>query len=177
MPFAKMIWGGVTGSLVMTVLMIIGRLIGFTDLDLEIIVGSMFDPQLTLSTWFLGLGLHLAAGITFSFIYYYLFQASKQNPTWYRGAGLGLFHGLLSGFMMGFLQDFHPFLIKEHPVPYGFLMDPGFFALNYGIQSAAAFILLHVVYGGIVGGFYQDWNQSNSIDQNNNVSEVIHEAA
>jgi len=34
------------------------------------------------------------------------------------------------------------------------LEPPGFFALNYGIGTPVAVLIAHLVYGAVLGGFY-----------------------
>jgi hypothetical protein len=44
---------------------------------------------------------------------------------------------------------------QRGPEPTRELEPPGFMALNYGRQTPLITILAHLVYGGILGAFYQ----------------------
>ena len=74
------------------------------------------------------------------------------------GAAIGLVHGLFVLVApMPVLPAMHPRMAAEQhgPTPTKQLEPPGFLALNYGRRTPLSVVLAHLVYGGILGAFYQ----------------------
>jgi hypothetical protein len=57
---------------------------------------------------------------------------------------------------MPLLPGLHPRMVSEYygPTPNRRLQPPGFLALNYGRQTPFVAIVAHIIYGAIIGGFY-----------------------
>ena len=58
---------------------------------------------------------------------------------------------------MPLLPGLHPRMVSEYygPTPNRRLKPPGFMALNYGRQTPVVTIAAHLMYGAIIGGFYE----------------------
>jgi hypothetical protein len=58
---------------------------------------------------------------------------------------------------MPLLPAFHPRMVSEYygPTPNRRLQPSAFLALNYGKQTPVVTIVAHVLYGAIIGGFYE----------------------
>lgn len=103
-----------------------------------------------------GLAMHFLNGWMFSLIYVLVFHALGM-ATWWLGALGGVAHAAF------FLTVGIPALPHVHPrmatAVHGpsvarQLEPPGFLALNYGKRTPIGFMLAHVAYGAILGGFY-----------------------
>ena len=71
---------------------------------------------------------------------------------------IGFVHGafvLSVGLQM--LSSFHPRMAHPYqgPTPTKQLEPPGFFALNYGKGTPFITLLAHLIYGSVLGTFYQ----------------------
>ncbi len=148
MKSKKAFSAGITGAVVMTVLMFLGRAFGLTALNLEMALGSMLTQTLGAATWILGFGMHLIAGGVFALVYAWGFENISHHSGAGTGTWYGVIHTLISGIVvLGLMPAVHP-LIPE------VLAAPGMFAINYGALTATAFIALHLIYGAVVGSMY-----------------------
>ena len=74
-----------------------------------------------------------------------------------QASAIGLLHALfVLTVVMRVLPGLHPRMASEQhgPAAARQLEPPGFLALNYGASTPIAVVLIHVVYGMILGGFY-----------------------
>jgi hypothetical protein len=140
-------WAGVTGALVMTIIMALARF-GGMDFNLEMILGTWFGLDPGVGTWLFGLVVHLAIGGVIGLIYGAGFEYWLHRSRWSTGVGLSVIHLVIAGIIIGGLPAVHP-LIPE------VLMAPGPFLVNFGLSGVVAFIALHLIYGGIVGSMYE----------------------
>jgi uncharacterized membrane protein YagU involved in acid resistance len=96
-------------------------------------------------------------GWAFAFLYAAIFEAMATATGWL-GAGIGLAHALFVLVVgMPVLPGLHPRMVSEYygPTPNRRLQPPGFMALNYGHQTPIVAIVAHLLYGAIIGQFYQ----------------------
>lgn len=151
---SALIWG-FGATLVLTTIMSASRALGWTRMDIPLLLGTMFTPNRNKAVW-LGFVIHLMNGWIFGFIYAGAFEAAAISNWWF-GMLIGLVHAsfvLSAGMLM--LPSIHPRMADNQrgPDPTRQLEPPGFLALNYGRQTPMATILAHLVYGGILGFFY-----------------------
>lgn len=150
-----LLWGFVA-TLVLTTLMSASQGLGLTRMSLPYMLGTLVTGGRDRAK-LLGFGLHLANGWAFSLLYALAFEAWGA-ASWWRGAGVGLVHAafvLTAG--MRLLPSFHPRMASEQqgPTVMRQLEPPGFLALNYGFSTPVSVVLAHVVYGAILGAFYE----------------------
>ncbi|HKD34548.1 MAG TPA: hypothetical protein VKB73_13965, partial [Gaiellaceae bacterium] len=104
----------------------------------------------------IGYVLHFVNGLLFALVYYAIFRA-VGHAGWLFGGALGVVHAAFSGgaLLTVLLPAVHPRMAtpwsdaEETPL----LEPPGFLLVNYGRRTALWTLVLHVVYGAIVGGF------------------------
>jgi uncharacterized membrane protein YagU involved in acid resistance len=104
-----------------------------------------------------GFGMHLLNGWWLALVYAAAFQ-SWRRATWWLGLGVGLLHTLFVLFVvMPLLPGLHPRMASEQrgPEPTRQLEPPGILALNYGRRTPLSMLLAHLVYGTVLGAFYQ----------------------
>jgi hypothetical protein len=153
------IWGALAGGLIGTVVMTTGlrgaQELGWTRMDLPLLLGTVFTPDRRRAS-VLGYGMHFVNGLIFALLYYAVF-AGVGRAGWLFGAALGLVHGLFAGgaLVNVLLPAIHPRMgtpwsdAEETPL----LEPPGYLLRNYGERTLLGNLIAHVAYGAIVGGF------------------------
>ena len=136
---------GVVAGAVMIGLAAIARGLGITNLDFAMLWGSLFTHGASAGTWVLGFIIHLIVSGLIALIYAAVFEAIRAS-TW----GLGLIGGAIHAVIGGLIVAAFPAIVTNA----GNIPAPGAFTANYGALSAATFIVVHLVYGIIVGGSY-----------------------
>jgi hypothetical protein len=155
MSFWGAMAGGFVGTLVLTTLLRAGSELGLTRMDLPFLLGTAFSADRTHAKA-VGYGLHFVAGQAFAAIYYAVFVAIGES-SWWLGGAFGLVHGLFAGTALvnTLLPLLHPRMGTPNTAADSspLLEPPGFLLLNYGPSTPLVTMLVHVVYGAIVGGF------------------------
>jgi hypothetical protein len=153
------IWGALAGGFVGTIVLTGGlRLaqeVGWTRMDLPLLLGTMFTAKRSRAAA-IGYGFHFFNGLVFSVLYGLVFVA-VDRAGWELGLALGLAHATFAGggLVNVLLPAVHPRMgtpwssSRDTPI----LEPPGFMLRNYGRATAVVTILLHLVYGAIVGAF------------------------
>jgi hypothetical protein len=141
---------GVIGGAVMILGVAIARAAGLTDLNLAMIWGSMITEDTTAGTWVLGVVIHLVVSGLIALIYAAIFEAIRRS-NWFLGLIGGAIHAVIGGLVFSALPGIHPLMPDT-------IAAPGAFGINYGAATAAAFVVLHLIYGLIVGGMYTPVN-------------------
>lgn len=152
---SAVLWGFVA-TLVFTTLDAAARGLNLSRMAMPYLLGTMVTPDRNRAP-VVGFLIHLANGWVFAFLYAAIFE-SWGGAGWARGAGLGVAHGLVVlVVLVPLLPGVHPRMASEEqgPEPTRALEPPGFMALNYGRRTPAIALVSHVVYGLILGGFYQ----------------------
>lgn len=147
---------GLFATGVFTLLSTGAQQLGLSRMSLPFMLGTMFTARRRLAM-ILGFGAHFLLGIVFAVLYALVFEGWQQ-ASWWLGALLGLFHGLfLLVVGMSVLPSLHPRMSGKHqgPTPTRLLEPPGLLALHYGAPTPAVALAAHLVYGVILGGFYE----------------------
>ena len=139
------LWGVIAAAL-MTLVLAILRLLGIPA-NLAMMLGTMVGLAPGAVAWTVGFIVHLAAGGVFGLLYAALFEGVLRAAGAGRGALIGLVHGVLSGLFLGLIPALHPQVPEILPAP-------GVFLLGLGWVAAVVFVLLHVIFGAIVGAAY-----------------------
>ena len=155
MDFRRAFYCGVIGGLVTSLGMFVGRSIGITELNVELLLGSMLTGNLSILSNVIGVVLYLLIAGLIACLYAVGFVYVRERASWAIGVLFSLVHLGMTGLFMDALGDLHPLLIRP-PLPLldGHLLAPGLFATNFGVLTVAGVVALHVVYGGIVGALY-----------------------
>jgi uncharacterized membrane protein YagU involved in acid resistance len=150
-----LVWG-FAATVVLTTISAAAQGLGLTRMNLPYMLGTIFTPDRDRARLY-GFAVHLGMGWVFSFIYAILFQALGAAG-WWRGAVMGLVHAIVVlVVLVGLLPGLHPRMASEQhgPESESLLEPPGFLALHYGVQTPVAIVFSHVVFGVILGSFYQ----------------------
>jgi uncharacterized membrane protein YagU involved in acid resistance len=149
------LWGFVA-TIILSTIMSASKPLGFTRMDLPFIVGTMFTANRNKASR-IGFLIHLALGWMFAFVYAATFENLKLH-SWWLGIIIGFIHGafvLIVGLPL--LNYYHPRMATpfQGPTPTRQLEPPGFIALNYGKGTPVVTMIAHLIYGLILGAFYQ----------------------
>ena len=152
-----MIWGalvgGLIGTLVLTAGLRISQEMGWTRMDLPLLLGTAFASDRPRAE-VIGFAVHFVNGLLFALVYWIVF-ITVGSAGWLLGAVLGLAHALFAGgpLVTILLPSVHPRMgspwsdAEETPL----IEAPGFMLFNYGRATVVVTLVLHVVYGAIVG--------------------------
>ena len=136
---------GLLATAILTAVMIAAQLMGWTRLDLPLVLGTLItgDPDFV----------HLAVGEGFALGYAAGF-ALLDTATWWLGAVFGLVHvGVALMILVPLLPGVHPRMASERagPASTAELEPPGLLGLNYGVQTPAVAIAAHLAFGIALG--------------------------
>jgi hypothetical protein len=143
---------GFAGTLVLTGVMVFAQLIGWTRIDIPMMLGTIVTPNVDRAR-VIGIFLHLAAGQAFALLYAAAFWRLGQSGA-LLGAAFGLVHSLAAlTLIIPFLPGIHPRMASERSGPNvdAALEPPGLFALNYGATTPLVTLVAHVLYGITLG--------------------------
>jgi hypothetical protein len=149
------IWSFVA-TLFLTAMLRIAQASGFTRIDIPLIVGTMFTPQRDRAK-VVGSAVHALNGWALGSIYVFTFHSLRRS-SWLIGGLIGFVHGLfVLVTVLPLLPGVHPRMASDFtgPQPTSGLEPPGFMALNYGRRTPVVTIVAHVIYGAIIGHFYE----------------------
>lgn len=150
-----LLWGFVA-TVFLTGIMAAMHGMGWTRMSVPYMLGSMFTPDRDRARLY-GTAFHFANGLLFALLYAAAFE-SWGRAEWWAGMAIGLVHaGFVLTAGMSFMPGMHPRMASEQrgPTPTRQMEPPGFLALNYGRQTPLTVTAAHLVYGGIIGMFYQ----------------------
>jgi hypothetical protein len=152
--FAALV-GGFVGTLVLTTGMRAATALRWTRIDLPFLLGTAFSSDRS-RAGAVGYALHFGFGLLFAGGYYVVFAATDE-ASWWLGALLGVLHALFAGTALVnlLLPLVHPrmgtSMSAAHVTP--LLEPPGFLLLNYGYGTPLVMIVVHALYGAIIGEF------------------------
>ncbi|OZV83616.1 hypothetical protein CA850_02800 [Micromonospora echinospora] len=143
---------GLVATAVLTAALIAAQLAGLTRLDLPLVLGTLVteDPD---RARVIGFVIHLCAGQGFALGYAAAF-ALLHRATWWIGALFGMLHvGIALTVLLPLLPGVHSRMASERagPASTAVLEPPGLFGLNYGLQTPAVTVVVHVMYGVVLG--------------------------
>jgi hypothetical protein len=128
--------------------MYVGKAMGM-PMDMPRMLGLMFVGPGSGAVTLIGLAAHVMMGVIFAIMYVLLFNGFGIAPSWQWGALFGAVHGVLAGLFFGMMPAIHPRMGNGEELP-----GPGLFGHNLGGAVPMAIIVLHVVFGAVVGGVY-----------------------
>jgi hypothetical protein len=147
--------GGAVGSVVLASGLRIAQEVGWTRMDLPLLLGTVFTENRSRASA-IGYLAHFANGLVFALLYAAVF-AAVGRAGWLLGLALGAVHAAFAGgaLVNVILPAVHPRMgtpwtdAEETPL----LEAPGFMLVNYGSRTAAVTFVLHLAYGALVGAF------------------------
>jgi hypothetical protein len=146
---------GLGATVLLTIVLAVSKPVGLTRMDLPFLLGTMFTANRNKAPWF-GFICHLVIGWIFALLYAATFETIGIG-TWWFGLIIGLVHAIfVLSTGLEIMSSFHPRMARPYqgPTPTKQLQPPGFFALNYGRGTPLVTIVAHLIYGTIIGTFY-----------------------
>ncbi|MGA8528971.1 MAG: hypothetical protein WB622_04600 [Acidobacteriaceae bacterium] len=150
-----LLWGFIA-TIALTTLSAGAQEAGLTRMSFPDVLGLALTPSRDKAKVY-GFLVHVCLGLIYSLIYAAIFE-SLHVASWWIGALIGLAQALfVLTVVMKLLPSVHPRMASEHygPTAKRMLEPPGVLALHYGVQTPVAVIVSHVVFGIILGAFYQ----------------------
>ncbi|MCR4337421.1 MAG: hypothetical protein NUV91_06410 [Candidatus Omnitrophica bacterium] len=149
------IWG-FAATTVLTTILSLSQGMRWTRMNIPLVLGTIFTPNRDKAKW-IGLLIHMMNGYLFSLIYVMAFHVWGE-VTWQKGSIIGFVHAMfVLSLVLPNLSALHPRMANEQygPTVVKQLEPPGFLGLNYGFSTPLSVILAHIIFGMILGGFYQ----------------------
>lgn len=148
----RLLLAGLVATILLTVVLRGGQLLGLTRMDLPLILGLWVTKDRERAK-FLGVFVHILVGWPLAAVYAGVFWL-LGGASWWLGGLAGFVHALfvLLVVLPG-LPGVHPRMASERtrPDPTRHLQPPGLAGLNYGRRTAVATVIGHVVYGIVLG--------------------------
>ncbi len=147
------IGGGLVATAVMTAMLYMGIALmpRWMTMNLLYMLGTMMTRGTT-TAYLVGAMMHGSMGVVFALAHvgvYQVFGLESGLLGW--GILFGFLHWIGFGVGLGMVGTVHPLMRT------GQLAAPGAFALNYPAATAAGALMLHLVYGALVGVLYAAW--------------------
>jgi len=143
-------------TLFLTAVMRLAQAAGITRMDIPLMLGTMMTPDRDRAK-VVGSLAHMLNGWALGSIYTFAFHSLRRSSA-LLGALIGLVHGLFVLIVaIPLLPGVHPRMASDFtgPEPTSRLEPPGFMALNYGRRTPIVTLLAHMLYGAILGHFYE----------------------
>ncbi len=131
----------------MSLIMLMARTVMGMEVKLELLLGTMIGLAPDNTAWIVGFVMHLMISGLIALAYAWAFENVLHRAGAGAGALLALVHIVIAGMFMGMMPMMHPLVPEMMP-------GPGFFLLNLGVMGLVAFVLLHLIFGAIVGAMY-----------------------
>lgn len=147
MKTGKAFLSGVVGGAVMSAIMFMARTVVGMEVKLELLLGTMIGLEPGTTAWLVGFVMHLMISGGIALAYAWVFENVLHRASWQTGLLVSLAHIVVAGVFMGMMPMVHPLVPEVMP-------GPGFFMLNLGAMGLAAFVMLHLLFGAIVGAMY-----------------------
>ena len=138
---------GMVGGAAMSAVMWMGRSMLGMDVNLSMMLGTMFVQPPGAVAWIVGFIMHLMISGLIALIYAWGFEHVTHRAGWLVGVLFSLIHSIGTGLFMGMVPAMHPLIPEKMPAP-------GFFLANKGGMYVVMLFVLHAIYGAIVGAMY-----------------------
>jgi uncharacterized membrane protein YagU involved in acid resistance len=152
---AWLLWG-FAATIVLTTLLSASQGLGVTRINLPYLLGTMVTPHRDRAK-VVGAAMHVLNGMVFSAVYVAAFHV-WGGSAWWKGLLIGAVHaGFVLVVLMPLLPGMHPRMASETngPTIVRGIEPPGFLALHYGSRTPLSVFLAHLVFGAILGIFYE----------------------
>ena len=154
MNIGNVILWGFSSTIVLTTIMAASKPMGLTRMDIPFLLGTMVTSNRNKAPA-IGFVLHIIIGWLFALLYAVLFDSAGIH-TWWFGMIAGFVHGcFVLSLGMQIIASFHPRMAHPYqgPTPTKQLQPPGFFALNYGLGTPIVTLIVHLLFGAVLGIF------------------------
>jgi uncharacterized membrane protein YagU involved in acid resistance len=151
-----LLWG-FASTVVLTAILSASQGLGVTRMNLPYLLGTMVTADRDRAK-VIGIALHIINGWVFSAVYVAAFHL-WGGATWWKGLLIGAVHSaFVLATLMPALPGMHPRMASETagPTIVRGLEPPGFLAIHYGSRTPLSVVLAHMLFGVLLGVFYND---------------------
>lgn len=141
---------GIVGTVVMTAMLYMGIAMMPRQMTMNLLymLGTMMTRNKT-AAYMVGGMMHGVMGVIFALVHTGVYQATGLETSlvaW--GVLFGFVHWLVVGMGIGMISTVHPMMRS------GELQAPGVYARNLPSMTVIGFLMLHLLYGLLVGAIY-----------------------
>lgn len=131
--------GGLLGTAIMTLSLLLPKWLGFGRVDVIRAVGALITRKVH-HAFLPGLILHFLSGIIFAYVYYFILSLSHIPLNALTGLMMGMLHGAIVMLLVSIM------IMEHHPIAYYHTRGP---------MTGCSQLLAHMLYGVIVGSVVQ----------------------
>ena len=148
------IGAGLIAGVIMLIPIYLGRMMMPEQIKMDLLkmLGTMMMPVSGM-TYGIGLMIHLVMSVIFASAHAAFYLWLDIESGYAIGLLFGLIHFIGTGMFFGMLVPSIHRGIRDHTVP-----APGFFALKLGLVTAMGALMVHVLFGLLVGGLYESFS-------------------
>lgn len=143
-------WGAVA-TVAFTLVSMVGKAMGMTDMDLLDLLGSVVRQPHTTESSAVGAVVHHANGAILAIGGAYAAVLFNDELDWVSGLAWGAVLWALALLMMSTVGSVHP-AVRRHAQD-----DPGPAATNFGTMTPVGSLVGHLVWGVVLGVLYSTW--------------------
>jgi hypothetical protein len=146
---ALLVAAGMTGAALSACLSFMGRTLSITVINPELVMGSILTHRLDLTSYRLGMILHLAGGGILGWVYGLIFKIIHRTG-WSTGIACATAQWVLFGAALGLVPASLALLPGE-------FTTPGFFWSRLGPLTPILLFIEYLTFGAIVGAVHEYW--------------------
>jgi hypothetical protein len=148
------IYAGLIAGVAMLIPIYLGRMMMPEQMKMDLLkmLGTMMMP-LSGMTYGVGLMVHLVMSVIFASAHAVFYLWLDIESGYAIGIVFGIVHFVATGMFFGMLAPSIHRGIRDGVVP-----APGFFALKLGIPTAMGALVVHIIFGVLVGGLYETFS-------------------
>ena len=151
--FGAAIGAGLVATAAMTAVLYMGFFMMPKQVPMNLLymLGTMMTPS-KVPAYIVGAMIHTMMGIAFALIHTGIYQGldvDSNLAAW--GLLFGFVHWIVVGMAFGMIGMMHP-LMRSGQMP-----APGAFVKNLPMMTVVGFLMVHLLYGVLVGVFYDLW--------------------
>ncbi|MBT4125095.1 MAG: hypothetical protein HOJ22_03030 [Chloroflexi bacterium] len=145
---------GILGGLAMLVPIYLGRMMMPEQMKMDLLkmLGTMMMPVGGM-TYGVGLMIHLVMSLIFASAHAAFYLWLDIESSYAIGIVFGIVHFIGTGMFFGMIGPSIHRGIKD-----GAVAAPGFFALKLGMPTAMGALVVHILFGLLVGGLYESFS-------------------
>lgn len=146
MKYGQAFVAGVVAGMLVSAVSAAARAVG-VPVNFELLLGTLLGHPPSLWTWLGGLAAHLLLAGLIGLGYGWAFETLSGRADWRVGLAFGLVHALVVGLLLWVLPVVHPLVAERIPAP-------GPFLAGAGAAGVLIEVVVHMMYGAVVGALY-----------------------
>ncbi len=148
------LFSGLIAGAIMLIPIYLGRMMMPAQMKMDLLkmLGTMMMPVSGM-TYGVGLMIHIVMSLVFASVHAAFYLWFDIESSYAIGIVFGLVHFIFTGMFFGMLSASMHRGIRDKVVE-----APGFFALKLGVPTAMGALIVHVIFGLVVGGLYESFS-------------------